>query len=75
MLIALWILWVLIWGAAGYFIVGGIMVRREKKRLAEAIAMRNDLMYQMRAIKDSKGNTMYTPFPMLYDLSKNEDLE
>ena len=70
MFIIAFALWVLIWGAAGYFIVRTILIRREKKRLQEMMAHRLIMQHQMEA---AKKHGIYTTVPMLFmDFNKNE---
>jgi hypothetical protein len=71
MIIVAFILWVLIWGMAGYFTVRAIQMHIERKRIAKAMtAMRHAV--PAKKITDKDGNVMYSVFPMFDNLSQKE---
>lgn len=60
MLVALWIL---MWGAAGYFTVRVIQMHIEKKRIEKVMAARAKLYAeQLKYSKTTNGQVMYNPF-------------
>ena len=66
------ILWILIWGAAGYLTVRAIKLRKESKRIAKLLAIMNaqSPTGTLVRITDINGNVSYTPFPMIYGVLK-----
>lgn len=57
------VLWILMWGAAGYFTVRAIQMHIEKKRIEKAMAARAKLCAeQLKYSKTASGQVVYNPF-------------
>lgn len=57
------VLWILMWGAAGYFTIRAIQIHIEKKRIEKVMAARAKLCTeQLKYSKTTSGQVVYNPF-------------
>lgn len=71
MLIVLVLVWILVWGLAGYFTVRAIQMRAERKRMVKALVEWNNIQQAARERTLKAMQFSSNPFD---DISKKDDL-